>query len=145
ELDRTQWLSAAELENKQLEQIRALLLHCFHQVPYYRQIISEAGISSRPIESLDEFRRLPLLTRELYQKHFADLQAKNLPDGMTATGSSHTSGTSGVPIEVLRTNRIDFWWQAFFLRDLEWCGMDPSARLAAIRLAAMNPSDLPRM
>ena len=29
-----------------------------------------------------EFRRLPLLTRELYQTHFADLQARTLPPGM---------------------------------------------------------------
>src|SRR5712671_1827599 len=67
ELDRTQWLSAAELEELQLRQLRALLLHCFHQVPYYRRVLAEAGLSSRPIDSLADFRRLPLLTRELYQ------------------------------------------------------------------------------
>src|SRR5215510_3768247 len=60
ELDRTQWLSAAELEDRQLVQLRALLQHCFEQVPYYRRLLSAAGLGDRPIDSLAEFRRLPL-------------------------------------------------------------------------------------
>ena len=35
------------------------------------------------------------------------------------------------------------WWNAFYLRDLEWCGIDPRGRLAAIRLMAMTREDLP--
>lgn len=144
ELDRTQWLSPAELEALQLQQLRALLLHCFHQVPYYRRLLSDAGLAARPVGSLDEFRRLPLLTRELYQTHGAELQARSLPTGMMATGGGYTSGTNGVPIKVLKTNRDSLWWNAFFLRDLEWSGLDPRGRLAAIRLLAMSREDLPR-
>lgn len=144
ELDRTQWLPAPELERLQLRQLNALLLHCFHQVPYYRRLLVDAGLSSRPLGSMDEFRRLPLLTRELYQAHFADLQARSLPPGMMATGGGFTSGTNGVPIKVLKTNRDGLWWSAFFLRDLEWSGLDPRGRLAAIRLVALKREDLPR-
>jgi phenylacetate-CoA ligase len=143
ELDRTQWLTPQELEEQQLHQLRALLLHCFHQVPYYRHLLAEAGISSRPITSLAEFRRLPLLTRELYQANFADLQARNLPAGMTPAGESYTSGTNGVPIKVLKTNWVGLWWNAFYLRDLQWSDLDPRRRLAAIRLLAMTLADLP--
>jgi phenylacetate-CoA ligase len=144
ELDRTQWLSPAELEQLQLRQLRTLLLHCFHQVPYYRRLLSEAGLATRPVESLADFRRLPLLTRELYQAHFDDLQARALPDGMAPAGESYTSGTNGVPIKVLKTNRVALWWHAFYLRDLEWCGLDPRGRLAAIRFVAFSRDDLAR-
>jgi phenylacetate-CoA ligase len=143
ELDRTQWLTPQELEEQQLTQLRALLLHCFHQVPYYRRLLADAGISSRPIDSLAEFRRLPLLTRELYQANFGDLQARNLPTGITPAGEAFTSGTNGVPIKVLKTSWVALWWNAFFLRDLEWSDLDPRRRLAAIRLLAMSPADLP--
>jgi phenylacetate-coenzyme A ligase PaaK-like adenylate-forming protein len=67
ELNRTQWLSPDELEEMQLRQLRALLLHCFHEVEYYRRVLTDAGYPKRPIKSLSDFRRLPLLTRELYQ------------------------------------------------------------------------------
>jgi phenylacetate-CoA ligase len=143
ELDRTQWLSPAELESLQIQQLRALLAHCYQQVPYYRRLLSEAGLAARPIESLAEFRRLPVLTRELYQAHFGDLQAWSLPEGMAAAGGSFTSGTNGVPIKVLKTNRDSLWWAAFYLRDLEWSGLDPRGKLAAIRLIAMSKSELP--
>jgi phenylacetate-CoA ligase len=128
----------------QLKQLRVLLQHCCDQVPYYRQLLSDTGLSSRSIENLSEFSRVPLLTRELYQTHFADLQARSLPEGMITTGEGWTSGTSGVPIKVVKTNRDSLWWAAFFLRDLEWSGLDPRGRLAAIRLLAMSREELPR-
>ncbi len=145
ELDRTQWFSPAELEELQLRQIRALLGHCFHNVPYYQRLLAESGLADRPIESLADFRRLPRLTRELYQAHFADLQARRLPAGVVAASKgSFTSGTNGVPIQVLKTNVESLWWNAFLLRDLEWSGQDPRGRLATIRLLAMSRDQLPR-
>lgn len=143
ELDRTQWLSSDEIEQRQLQQLRALVRHCSEQVPYYRRVLSEAGVLSRPLESLADFRRFPLLTRELYQQHTAELQAEQLPPGIKVVSSSFTSGTSGVPIQVRTTNRDGLWWNAFYLRDLEWGGIDPRGRLAAIRLIAKSPETLP--
>lgn len=144
ELDRTQWLSPVELEERQLEQLRALLAHCWQQVPYYRRVMGAVGLTERPIESLSDFRRLPLLTRELYQSNFTDLQAVELPTGITAVGGSFTSGTNGVPIKVRKTNRDALWWSAFYLRDLEWSGFDPRGHLAAIRLITISRDELPR-
>ena len=144
ELDRTQWLAPADLAELQLAQLRALLAHCYAQVPYYRRIMSEAGLSDRPIESLDELGRLPLLTRTLYQEHEAELQAQSLPAGMTETWNGYTSGTNGVPIHVRKTDRDGLWWNACFLRDLEWSGLDPRGRLASIRLLTKDREKLPR-
>lgn len=144
ELDRTQWLSPADLEALQLRQFRVLLEHCSQHVPYYRRLFAEAGLSPSSMQGLADIRRLPLLTRELYQAHFADLQARTLPNGMSAAGGAFTSGTNGVPIKVLKTNREALWWSALFLRDLEWCNLDPRGKLASIRLVAMTREDLPR-
>src|SRR5207237_7435097 len=84
------------------------------------------------------------LTRQLYQTHFADLQARALPAGTEPAGESSSSGTNGVPIKVLKTNRVALWWHAFYLRDLEWSGLDPRGRLAVIRFLAYSRDDLPR-
>lgn len=144
-LDCTQWLSPSEIESLQLRQLNALLDHCRKQVPYYARLLNDAGFATRPIESLADLRLLPLLTRELYQKHFADIQSRALPDGMLPSPKpSFTSGTSGVPIEVRKTNRDALWWSAFFLRDLEWCNINPRGKLATIRLIAHSREELPR-
>ena len=143
-LDRTQWLSPGELEKLQLGQLRELVSHCVRHVPYYRRLLEEAGLASRPIESLADYRRLPLLTRELYQAHAAELRAGSLPAGITEAGHAFTSGTSGVPLKVLHTSRTALWWQACYLRNLEWAGLDPRLPLASIRLLAIKRDDLPK-
>jgi phenylacetate-CoA ligase len=136
ELDRTQWLEPAALVQKQLVQVRALLAHCMSEVPYYRQIMVEAGLLPVAVQTLDDFRRLPLLPRQTYQEKGQAFQAARLPAGTVATQVTHTSGSSGTPITVWQTNMVDLWWHAFYLRDLEWCKIDPTGTLAAIRWQA---------
>jgi phenylacetate-CoA ligase len=144
ELDRTQWLSAEQLRESQFKELEKLLRHCFEHVPYYRRVLGEVGFPGKPIQTMEDLRRIPLLSRELYQANFEDIQARQLPTGMKVSGKgSFTSGTNGVPIKVLKTNRDVLCWNAFFLRDLEWSGIDPRGRLAAIRLMAMSKEELP--
>jgi phenylacetate-CoA ligase len=134
ELDRTQWLDPFEIEQGQLRQVRALLAHCVQHVPYYRELLATHGIAPDGIQSMEDFRRIPVLDRRTYQERFALMQARNLPEGTRRVGRLHTSGTSGVPIEVLQTNVAQLWWLAFRLRDLQWCGIDPLGSIAAIRV-----------
>jgi phenylacetate-CoA ligase len=144
ELDHTQWLPSAQIEEMQLVQLQALLSHCARQVPYYRRVLAEAGLADSPLQSLSDLRRVPLMTRRLYQENAADLMAQRLPPEMVQTGSSFTSGTNGVPIQVHRTDRDGVWWNALFLRDLEWSDIDPRGRLASIRLLTTKKEELPR-
>src|SRR5437870_5090125 len=75
----------------------------------------------------------PRRPRPAYQEHFPAFQARLLPPGTAAAGSNLSSGTRGVPVEVLQTDVVQRWWLAFMLRDLEWCGIDPRGTLAAVR------------
>jgi phenylacetate-CoA ligase len=143
ELNNTQWLSSSELEELQLEQLNNLIKHCYEYVPYYRNLLCKIGQFDKPFKSISDFKRIPLLTRKLYQENFEQIKAAALPEGMSIGSSIFTSGTNGVPIEVIKTNRDDLWWLAFSMRDFEWCGMDPRKRVAAIRLIAMSPNELP--
>jgi phenylacetate-CoA ligase len=117
----------------QLKQVRALLAHCVSQVPYYREVLTAARIVPGDIQTLDDFRRIPLLPHRVYREKVSSALAAQLPAGTFATGVSQTSGSSGTPTSVFRTNMSELWWHAFFLRDLEWCNIDPTLTLAAIR------------
>ena len=132
-LDRSQWQSPDEVERSQLAQARLLLKHCVQNVPFYRRQWTAVGIAPQDIQTMEDFRRLPLLPRRTYQEQFAALHAEALPIGVTPTGRCRTSGTSGVPVEVLLTKESQVWWWGLYLRDLEWCGFDPRGVLAVIR------------
>jgi len=145
ELDRTQWLSPEEIQRKQLDQVRLLLTHCVAHVPYYRQVLSGAGIDPGAIQSLDDFRRIPLLSRRTYQEKTESFVATRLPQGTLATSIIHTSGSSGSPTRVYKTNVVHLWWCAYWLRDLEWCGIDPTLSLAAIRSSGPTVDRTPEL
>ncbi len=132
-LDRSQWLDPAEIERQQLAQARLLLEHCRQHVPFYTQLFAEAGIVPDKVQTLADFRRIPLLSRRTYQEQCDTFRALQLPAGTFRINEISTSGSSGVPVTVQQTNVMQTWWLAFALRDLEWCDMDPRLRLAAIR------------
>jgi hypothetical protein len=46
QLDRSQWLTPAQIERNQLAALDALLGHCAWHIPYYRRLLREVGIPS---------------------------------------------------------------------------------------------------
>ena len=104
ELDRTQWLEPELIEQQQLSQVRTLLGHAVRNVPYYRRLLAAAGLVPDQIQTMADFRRIPILKRRTYQEQFLHMYAGSLPAGTVQTGKASTSGTSGVPVEVFQTN-----------------------------------------
>lgn len=141
-LDRSQWLPAAELQQLQFQQLRELLAHCQAHVPYYRQLFATAGITADSVRSMDDLRRIPVLPRRTYQERHDGFLAEQLPAGTVATGDMVTSGSSGTPTRVFQTNVVNLWWLAFYLRDLEWCAVDPTGSIAVIRSVPRTPETL---
>jgi len=144
-LDRTQWLDPATIERQQLAQVRELLTHCVAHIPYYRDQLARAGIVPADVQTLADFRRLPLLNRQLYQDNAAQLAATALPPGMRASGEHTTSGTSGVRLKVLQTTWVELWWCACYLRDLEWCNLDPTGTMAGLVVTQQTGATLEKL
>ncbi len=119
ELDRTQWLPPTVIQERQLQQVRTLLDHCIRHVPYYREVLPAAGIVPAAVQTFEDFRRVPLLPRRIYQEQSGAFVATALPAGTVADG--------------VQTNWTQLWWHALYLRDLEWCNLDPAGTLAMVR------------
>src|SRR3954464_10194998 len=68
QLDRTQWLAPAQVQQGQLSQGRALLAPPPQNVPYYRELFAAAGVEPAAVRTVDDFRRVPLLQRRTYQE-----------------------------------------------------------------------------
>lgn len=82
-----------ELVRKRLELLRASLEFALRRVPYYRSLVERNPEWSAIPQDLDDFRRFPLITKEIVKARF--------PDGMVAEGldwnalySVATSGTT---------------------------------------------------
>jgi phenylacetate-CoA ligase len=144
-LTQTQWLAPEAIEQFQLTQVRNLLTHCKKRVPYYRDLFQKLGIEPQSIQSLDDFRRVPLHNRRTWQENYQRLQAEELPDGITPTHEASSSGTSGVPVRILKTNLCRIWWIAFYLRTVEWTNVDMRGTLAALRPSFTRGEELKKL
>lgn len=48
----------------QNRRIRAIVVHAYETVPYYREIMDEAGLRPRDFRTAEDLARLPILTGE---------------------------------------------------------------------------------
>jgi phenylacetate-CoA ligase len=96
-LQESQWWSRKELENYQMAQLNKLLLHAYNNVPYYQNLFIEQALKPEDIQSLDDLKKVPFLTKDMVRERSRDLTAKNYD--IKDLYISHTSGTTGKPLQ----------------------------------------------
>ncbi len=121
-LDKLQWASRDELESFQLQELRKLLHHAWLNVPLYRRRMDEAGVTPDGVRSLDDLRRLPILTRE---EGSASADSRRSTAAPLATIRKTTSGSTGKPLVFGYDANSEHWRQAIKLRGYAWAGYLP--------------------
>jgi phenylacetate-coenzyme A ligase PaaK-like adenylate-forming protein len=58
------------LEKIQLNRLKKVLIRAYHNLPYYRQKIDQAGIDINDVQSLYDLQRLPFTLCRLDFNHF---------------------------------------------------------------------------
>ena len=128
QFSQTEKFSSEQLAQLQLASLKNLMRHCLDHVPYYQS----KGYFS--VDSWEDWRRLPLLTRKAVQQNADALHSKldlRSRDGRTA--KKRTSGSTGRPLEVTVTERAQVYWSANTVRDHLWQRRDFSRHLAVIK------------
>ena len=131
ELAATQWWDRADLAALQDSRLSRLIQHAYAHVPYYRQIMDEAGLAPGDIKSVADLGKLPLLGKQDVREHlFFDLFADD--HRKSEMHRIATSGSTGEPF-VTFADRFQLEMRfATTLRALEWTGWrfgDRQARL----------------
>jgi phenylacetate-CoA ligase len=136
-------LPAAELQARQLAQLALLARHFERQSPGFRQRLRAARLSVNALARPTGFTALPPITRRWLQET-EGLYAVQLPDGHGPTFTTATSGSTGEPVVVRRTQVSQMLWSANVLRGHRWRHTDFTARLASVRATAPDARHLPR-
>lgn len=149
QLSRSQYLPEPELAAARRPQVEALLDHAAHQIPFWRERLSAAGLDPEarrrsPPDAAEWNRRwsaLPVLRRAEVQALGSALHAPQLPAGHGGVGESVTSGSSGRPVRIRRSTLDYFYWQVFQLREHVWHNRDLSGRFLSILRNEQRPND----
>jgi len=100
--------SYEQIKEWQNEKIVKQVKHVYENVPYYRNLMDEKGVTPDDIKSIDDVHKLPFLTKaDLRDAYPYGLLAKPLSDCVRIQS---TSGTTGKRVVAFYTqNDIDLW------------------------------------
>lgn len=118
-LEQSQWWSPDHLRQFQWQELQRLLDHVFRTVPYYKEKYAAAGVDRHAIRTIEDFVKIPPLTRTEVNAHRAEL-CSMVP---TRDLVSHaTGGSSGVPTRFFITMDSYDWRCAASERAYSWSG-----------------------
>jgi phenylacetate-CoA ligase len=125
ELEASQWLPPERLRELQWTRLRDLLRFAYDHVPYYRRLLDEHELPPPRVQTPDDFRQVPPLTREAIRRNFEALRASVPRPGVRARSSG---GSTGAPVTILTDMQRMGFGEAARLRGQRWFGLDPGAR-----------------
>ena len=119
QLERSQWLDPARVRALQMLQLEALVRHAAASVPFYADRVRPAFDRAGRF-SAESFARLPLLTRSELQSGFEALTSRQIPPSHGRVATVRTSGSTGQPVQVMKTELTQRMWEAMLLREHRW-------------------------
>jgi len=95
EYERNQWLAPDAIAAMRWNKLKALLDHCYREVPYYRRTWDALGLTPDRILTPADFARLPPLTKSDIRANRDDLVASSFRESILY---KTTGGSTGEPL-----------------------------------------------
>ncbi|MFX0132865.1 MAG: phenylacetate--CoA ligase family protein [Candidatus Hodarchaeota archaeon] len=130
-LMQSQWWSQEKLEEFQNKRLQIVIKHAYENVPYYRKIFNDRGLSPNDIKSKEDLKILPVLTKNDVRENFNNLLAKNFIKFKPSC--FHTSGSTGEPLHYYIDKTLIAFTQAIVWRHWQWCGVKYGEPIAIFR------------
>ncbi|MHC4178465.1 MAG: phenylacetate--CoA ligase family protein [Planctomycetota bacterium] len=127
---RTQYDSPDVIHARQWEAVTRLVRHAHETTVFWRERVDRAGIRPGGLQSFDDFRVIPLLTKQDLRSH--DTQMLSSGYDRADLVRKTTSGSTGVSVEVFVDEPAGQWQRACTLRADEWSGWRLGERIASI-------------
>ena len=121
ELEKLQWSSPSELDELQFEKLKALLIHAEKNIPFYAKRFIDAGFNPAKMQSLEDFKALPLLTKDEIRENLHEMTWPNCPGGLHRY---NTGGSSGQPLIFYFDRRRQAYDAAARAITHRWWGID---------------------
>lgn len=125
ELERSQWLPRAELEQLQWERLRRLLAHAVRTCPFYQQELQRRGLDPTRIRRLEDFRQWPVIDRATVRAHRLAMRSTQPGSRLIA---KCTGGSTGMPLHFdFDAASLDRRYAAWH-RGYSWAGAGPGTK-----------------
>lgn len=110
----------------QWQKLVSLLHYAYQWVPYYKRRFDEINLNPKDIRSPQDFRHVPLLTKQDIQLNFKDMVSRHI--NKRELNSSRTGGSTGEMLTFYRDRQSENWGEAIYLRNYRWLGLEYGER-----------------
>lgn len=119
ELERTQYLSQAELLDRQEALLRRVSATACRETTFYARRFVDAGVSPE-LRSLDDLRKLPILTKRDIRAHGREMLARGVD--IPSLMEIRTGGSTSVPLVLFVSEEVNQQRNAAARRSDLWTG-----------------------
>lgn len=134
QLQETQWLSQSDITNRQQTLLDDLVNHSYSNSPWFKHRLSVFGLTPKQLLTPQGFERLPLIRRKDIQEAGDSFFCQAVPPNYGYVATYKTTGSTGEPIEVRRTELNEIDLLATTLRDHDWHQRDFGKRDCGVRI-----------
>ena len=108
-LDESQWWPEEKLREYQQEQLSNLLEYVYKNVPYYRDVFKRRGLTPQDFNSIEDLKKLPILSKEDVFNNFDKLIVNISPAELNKRAIlGYTSGSTGKRMVIYRDRKYIF-------------------------------------
>ncbi len=132
QMDQSQYWDKNRMEAAQIGQLNQLLEHAIAHSRFYAKLYKDTDHADIKLNSMDDLKTLPIVTRRALQSAGEDWFATQLPPDHGAIGVAMTSGSTGRPLTSHSTTLTYLIQLALVLRSHQWARRDTSASIAFI-------------
>jgi len=138
ELLQTQWLSEDELRDLQFQRLRNLLIHSQENVPFYKQLFLEHEFNANKFSSFDDFKKLPILTKDGVRNNLPQMKAVNFSHWKPR--KTQTGGSTGKPLVTFKDKESHSYLTANNLRAWNAAGYEIGDKFITMANGSLLPN-----
>jgi phenylacetate-CoA ligase len=132
-LEESQWWTREQIEDRQQAALARLVAHHSEHTESFKQRLTEQGLTSQDVSTLDGLSKLKPITKRDIQQAGDSFNSEAVPPSHLPIRKSQTSGRTGQPVTILKTEMNHQFFCALMFREHSWWQHDYRHRLASVR------------
>jgi phenylacetate-CoA ligase len=125
----------------QERQLQSFIKHAYEHTIYYRRVMDERGLTPEDIQTAEDLKKLPIMTKQIANAHFNEIVPDNLSSFKYRKGK--TGGTTGEPMYYYCDE--DTWGYVTAAKIFYWSKVgyqygDPFVAMGSASLFAKKPT-----
>lgn len=132
-LEQSQWWTTEQLESRQQAALARIVAHHSEHNPSFKQRLAAQGLVAEDVSTLAGLARLKPIAKQDIQQAGETFNSEAVPPSHLPIRKSQTSGRTGQPVTILKTQMNHNFFCALMFREHSWWKHDYKHKLASVR------------